>query len=33
MRWGVLCQLRFLDEEYANVEMPTIKVKEIKNNR
>lgn len=31
MRWGVLCQLRFLDEEYANVEMPTIKVKEIKN--
>ena len=31
MRWGVLCQLRFLDEEYTNVEMPTIKVKEIKN--
>lgn len=30
MRWGVLCQLRFLDEEYKNVEMPTIKVKEIK---
>ena len=31
MRWGVLCQLRHLDEEYANVEMPVIKVKEIKN--
>lgn len=27
MRWGVLCQLRFLDEEYENVEMPTFKVK------
>lgn len=27
MRWGVLCQLRFLDEEYENVEMPVIKIK------
>ena len=26
MRWGVLCQLRFLDAEYENVEMPTIKI-------
>ena len=27
MRWGVLCQLRFLDEEYENVEMPVLKLK------
>lgn len=29
MRWSVLCQLRFLDEEYENVQMPVITVKEI----
>lgn len=29
-RWGILCQLRFLDEEYENVKMPIIKVKEIR---
>ena len=28
MRWSVLCQLRFLDEEYADVEMPKIKIKQ-----
>lgn len=27
MRWAVLCQLRFLDTEYNNVEMPMITVK------
>lgn len=27
MRWGVLCQLRFLDEEYEDVKMPILKVK------
>ena len=27
MRNGILCQLRFLDEEYNNVEMPKIRVK------
>lgn len=27
MRWAVLCQLRFLDEEYENVKMPKIKIK------
>ena len=27
MRWAVLCQLRFLDEEYENVKMPVIKIK------
>ena len=27
MRWGVLCQLRYLDEEYNDVKMPTIKIK------
>lgn len=27
-RWGVLCQLRFLDEEYENVTMPKIKIRE-----
>jgi hypothetical protein len=28
MRWNVLCQLRFLDEEYAGVEMPKIKIRQ-----
>ena len=27
MRWAVLCQLRFLDEEYEDVKMPKIKIK------
>lgn len=27
MRWAVLCQLRFLDEEYENVKMPVVKIK------
>lgn len=27
MRYAVLCQLRFIDEEYADVKMPKIKVK------
>lgn len=27
MRWAVLCQLRFLDEEYENVKMPVIKIR------
>lgn len=30
MRWGILCQLRFLDEEYEGVKMSKFKVKEIK---
>lgn len=27
MRYAVLCQLRFLDEEYENVKMPIVKIK------
>lgn len=27
MRWAVLCQLRFFDEEYEDVKMPKIKIK------
>lgn len=26
MRWNVLCQLRFLDDEYQNIEMPVLKI-------
>lgn len=27
MRWAVLCQLRFLDEEYKDVKMPVVKIR------